>query len=115
MDLFGIGQELGFSPEEIQSVVNTLDSEQIYEVLDRYGVPMLGILIIIAQNDLQVWFSHEPTLGDGNCFMTALRNQIIENWALRPFLSQEHIRELNRDIKQLRKLWCQTGKGYFAG
>ena len=40
--------------------------------------------------------------GDANCFMTGLQNQIVENWAVRPFLSKKDIVELN------------MGKGYFA-
>ena len=37
----------------------------------------------------------------------------MENKFIR--LTYEHIQELNKDVQHLRNLWCQTGKGYFAG
>ena len=113
--IFSIGMDQGFLPEEVQSLINIVDPQHIYEILNKYGVSMLGILVVIAQSNLQVGFSKEPTVADGNCFLTGLQNQILENWAVRPHLSQEHVIELNMDIKHLRKLWCNTGRGYFAG
>ena len=77
--IFRIGMEQGFLPEEIQSLINTVDPQYVYEVLNKYGVSMLGILVVIAESDLQIGFSLEPTLADGNCFITGLQNQIIEN------------------------------------
>ena len=90
--VFRLGVELGFTLAEIESVINTLNSYQIQEILERYGLPMLGILIVITQSDLPVWFSVEITFGDGNCFLAALKNQIIENLVVRPFLLKDEHR-----------------------
>ena len=113
IQLLSIGAQFGFNSCEVQSVLNTFDPNRITYILNTYGNDMLGILIVMAENQLEVDFAKEPTVADGNCFMAALRNQTVENMALN--LSDEHIRELNMDIQHLRKLWCQTGKGYFAG
>ena len=113
LQLLSLGAGLGFNSWEVQAVLNTFDPRRIIYVLNTYGSNMLGILVVMAENELNVDFAKEVTSSDGNCFMTALRNQSVENWSLN--LTAEHIRELNMDIQHLRKLWCQTGKGYFAG
>ena len=113
--LFCIAAGFGFTQNEAQAVSNSFDSQWIIHILERYGYSMLGILIVMAENDLDIDFSREVTLSDGNCYMHSLQNQTIENMSIRPHLTSGQIKELNMDIKQLRKLWCQTGKGYFAG
>ena len=113
VQLLSIGAQMGFNSWEVQSVQNTFDPNYISHILNKYGNDMFGILIVMAENQLEVDFSKETTSADGNCFMTALQNQAVENISLN--LTNEQIRELNMDILHLRKLWCQTGKGYFAG
>ena len=93
--IFSIGMEQGFQREEVQSLINTVDPQYIYEVLNKYGVSMLGILIVIAESNLQVGFSVEPTLGDGNCFMSTLVNPGIFMYTIVQFVNPGVSREIN--------------------
>ena len=105
----------GIDLERVNAIVNTYNQNEIYDILEKYGYSMLGVLIVIAENSLPIDFAKEVTPPDGNCYLHALQNQTKENQLVIPNLTLEHLHELNMDKKQLRKLWCQTGKGYFAG
>ena len=76
---------------------------------------MLGILVVMAENSLLIDFAMQVTPSDGNCLMHGLQNQTIENRSVIPHLTHDQIAELQMDKRQLRNLWCQTGKDYFAG
>ena len=81
--LLSVAAQFGFTHNEAQAVLNTFDSQWIIHILDRYGYSMLGILIVMAENDLAIDFSREVTLSDGNCYMHSLKNQTIENMSIR--------------------------------
>ena len=42
----------GIDPIRLNAVVNTYTSSQIYNILEKYGYSMLGILIVMAENNL---------------------------------------------------------------
>ena len=110
-----LATQQGINSERVDAVVNTYTNNQIQNILEKYGYSMIGILIVMAENALPIDFAKQVTPPDGNCYMHALENQTIENRSVVPHLAHEHLEELHKDKKQLRKLWCQTGKGYYAG
>ena len=103
------------NPQRLNAVVNAYSYEDIFTILDKYGQSMLGILVVMAEYSLPIDFAKQVTPSDGNCFMLGLQNQTIENMSVIPKLTQDQIVELNMDKQQLRNLWCQKGKDYFAG
>ena len=114
-DLTYLASGLGINPVRVDAVLNTFSNSYIHNILNRYGANMIGILIVMAEKQLPIDFSVQVTLADGNCYMHGLENQTFENTAVKPHLTREQVMELRRDKKQLRKIWCQSGKGYFAG
>ena len=114
-NLRNIASMLGIDPIRVNALPNSYSKSYVDFILNKYGIAMLGILIVMAEKQLPIDFATEVTQPDGNCYMHALKNQTIENKAVIPHLTHEQIEELNMDKVPLRRLWCETGKGYFAG
>ena len=110
-----IATQFGINSNKLNAVVAKYDYNYIFYVLEIYGYSMLKVLVVMAEKDLPIDFANKPTPPDGNCYLHALENQTFENISVIPHLSHDLVQELKMDKKQLRKLWCKTGEGYFAG
>ena len=114
-NLRNIASMLGIDPLRVNALPNLYSKSYVDLILNKYGIAMLGILIVSAEKQLPIDFATEVTQPDGNCYMHALKNQTIENKAVIPHLTHKQVEELHMDKGPLRRLWCETGKGYFAG